>query len=368
MKSIVLWRHRKGSKTLVLMTAKIKIEDVARMAGVSPATASRALRDQELVQIETRERIKKIAGQLGYSPHAAARTLASRRSHMIGLFAIMLTDYPFTDLLRGAMAGACERGYGLMLVESKEHAGGDHLQEIVRAVREGRVDGCLGYLEGADARRLAELQVPCVAVESYGVPRVPTVHLDRVAAGYETASHLLNLGHRRIAMLLVDNSAGPFLVEGYRRAFEEQGLEFRQELVMGFPSDAMLGVDGGTPEGYARVVEAGIRQAMAPAQPPTAMIFSFTQRAMVGLRTFRKMGIRIPEDMAVVGVADVPGCDLCEPPLTVWKGDYVTIGRRGIESLIDRIEGKMAGSMDPILVGGQMVVRESCGTGKKFGV
>jgi LacI family transcriptional regulator len=358
MKAIVLWGDGQERYDLNATTAKIKIEDVARMAGVSPATASRALRDQALVQIETRERIKKIANQLGYSPHAAARTLASRRSHMIGLFAIMLTDYPFTDILRGAMAGACERGYGLMLVESKEQASGDHLQEIIRAVREGRVDGCLGYVEELEARRLAELQVPCVAVESYGVPKVPTVHLDREAAGYDTTSHLLNLGHRRIAILVVDNPAGPFLIEGYRRAFEERGLEFRQELVMGFPSGAMLGVDVETPEGYARVVEAGIRQAMASAEPPTAIVFSFTQRAMAGLRTFRKMGIRIPEDMAVVGVADVPGSDLCEPPLTVWKGDYVAVGRRGVDVLIDQIEGKVGAS---VLVGGKLVVRESCG-------
>ncbi len=351
-----------------MTTAKIKIEDVARVAGVSAATASRALRDQGLVRARTRERIKEVAGRLGYSPDAAGRALASRRSRMIGLFAIMLTDYPFTDILRGAMAGACERGYGLMLVESKEHAEGDHLQEIVRAVREGRVDGCLGYLEGTEARRLAELQVPCVAVESYGVPNVPVVHLDRMTAGYETTSHLLDLGHRRIAVLVVDNPAGPSLVEGYRRAMESRGLEFRQELVMGYPSDAMLGVTANTPEGYARVVEAGVHSAMALAERPTAIVFSFTQRAMVGLRVFRKMGIRVPEDMAVVGVADVPGSDLCEPAVTVWKGDFVSVGRRGVDVLIDRIEGKAGDSGEPILVGGKLVVRESCGGGKNFGL
>ncbi len=337
------------------------MKDVARLAGVSAATASRALRNQSLVTPETRELVSKVAGQLGYAPDVAARSLSTRRSRMIGLFALLLTDYPFTDILRGVVSGAYERGYGVTLIENPDNLSRDPLQEMVKAVREGRVDGCLAYVRPEDAQRLAGLDIPCLGVESYGVQTIPTVHLDRVSAGYEMTRHLLDLGHRRIALLGMDQPSMPELIDGYRRAIRERGLEMKQELIVQYPTARMLGVDDQTREGYAKVVEAGARLAMSLAERPTAIVFHYTLRGMFALRAFRAMNIRVPDDLAVVGFADEPGSDLCDPPFTVWRGDYQAVGRKSAELLIDRIEGKEGHITQPVLVPGQLIIRESCG-------
>jgi len=342
------------------------MRDVAKVAGVSAATASRALRDQSLVRVKTRERIQRVARQLGYVPDAAARSLVSRRSRTIGVPSALLQDYPFSDILRGVVAGANEKGYGIALVGTHGQNTEEHFDEVVRAHREKRIDGYISYLEGPGAARWSRSEIPCVSVESYGQLKMPVVHQDRVTAGYDLTEHLLGLGHRRVAMLGLDQpSFGP-LVEGYRRAHAARGMAIQPELILQYPGYETLGIDPNTPEGYGRHVEAGVRLAMSMVDRPTAVVFHYTMRAMFAIKAFKSLGLRVPDDVAIAGLADQPGSYNTDPSITVWQSDYTEIGRRGAIRLIERIEGTRPEDKDmEIQIPGQLIVRESSGKKKE---
>jgi DNA-binding LacI/PurR family transcriptional regulator len=321
---------------------------------------SRALRENDLVQEETRQRIRAIALQQGYTPNAAARTLSSRRSKTIGISSKMLQDYPFSDILRGIVSGGYERGYVITLVGHNNQSRTVHFQEILRAYREGRVDGYISNIESDEVPKWVKSAIPCVGLENYGIKGLPVVHHDRIAAGQEMTGHLLSLGHRRVALLGNSSSSMPDLIEGYRRAYAEIGVPFSPELVLRYPEIEGRDIDAKTPEGYGRLVDAGVQLVLA--ERPTAVVFHYTQRAMFALRTFKTRGIRVPEDIAIVSLADQPGSYNTDPALTVWQGDYVAMGRQSALMLVDQIEGKgETGVPMTIKIPGKLIIREGCG-------
>ena len=331
------------------------IKDVARLAGVSPATASQALNGRPRVNSETRRRVVDAALKLRYAPNLHGRRLARRRAESIAVIqgkniSTVFSDSFYRVVMGGVVEAARARGYSLMITPtSGAGAGGDHCPGILG---NGAVDGVLlaGVLEEAALLALRHRGLPLVLVDNYlpGV-EVPAVMPDYRAGARLATAHLLALGHRRIAFLgaAVSYPFGWHTYEGYADALGAHGVAQHPPLVR----RCAISVEAATTE---------TADLLALPAPPTA-IFAVTDAMAIGaLRGARARGVPVPARLAVVGMDDIEMSAYTDPPLTTVRVAKEELGRLAAERLIGLIEGEPT---DPALlpVGGELVVRASCG-------
>jgi len=331
------------------------IKDVARLAGVSPATASQALNGRPRVHAETRRRVVDAALKLRYAPNLHGRRLARRRAESIAVIqgknlSTVFSDSFYRVVMGGVVEAARARGYSLVITPtSGAGAGGDHRPGILG---NGAVDGVLvaGVLEEAALLALRHRGLPLVLVDNYlpGV-EVPAVMPDYRAGARLATAHLLALGHRRIAFLgaAVSYPFGWHTYEGYADALGAHGVAQHPPLVR----RCAISVEAATTE---------TADLLALPAPPTA-IFAVTDAMAIGaLRGARARGVPVPARLAVVGMDDIEMSAYTDPPLTTVRVAKEELGRLAAERLIGLIEGEPT---DPALlpVGGELVVRASCG-------
>lgn len=308
------------------------MKDVAKLAGVSQTTVSFVLNNVEGANIsaETQERVFSAIDELGYRPNAMARQLRSNRTHTIGFVSDVVATTPFAGrIIQGAQDAAWEQEYLLLVVST----GGKQAvkQAAVEMLLERRVDGILyaTMYHRAVSPPPHIREVPTVLLDCFVEERnLPSVTPDEVHGGYEATMALLSKGHRRIG-LINDLSPVPAMVgrqQGYRQALAEFGIEFDEHLITRQSSDP--------PGGYA-----GLQQLMAHPNPPTA-IFCFNDRMAMGLyESARKSGLRIPDDLSVVGFDNqeliAPYLD---PPLTTMELPHYAMGQWAVAHLLALIE------------------------------
>ena len=281
------------------------IRDVARQAGVSAATVSRVLNDSPLVLEPTRERVQAAVDELGYRLNATARNLSIGRAMAIGVVVPFFTAPSVIERLRGVverLGRGARREYDLMLfdVEAPEQRGGA-LRDLARR---DRVAGLLVMslpVSDAEVAALERDELPAVLVDA-SHPRLPRVVIDNVRGGELAAEHLLVRGHRRIGFVgdHPTNAYGFTSSEdrrrGFRRALERAGIQ----------SDP--GLDRFGPHGREEAGELATELLTLP-EPPTAVFAASDLQAIGVLRAAAELGIRVPEDLAVIGFDDV---DLAE--------------------------------------------------------
>jgi LacI family transcriptional regulator, repressor for deo operon, udp, cdd, tsx, nupC, and nupG len=274
------------------------IEDVARVAGVSLATVSRALRGLPNVATITRERVQKVADELGYRPDPNASRLATGRSRTIGIAVPFISQWYFAQVVAGVEAVLAEQGYDLLLIS----VGTDEAK--VRFVREWpnlqrRIDALIIVDVDLDSDELTmfEQDQAVVATIGYDFGSFSAVTIDNRAAAQLAVAHLLGLGHRRIGLIGGDPD-GPmsFVVPEERRIGYSAALA-----ALDLPVDPALEAPGSfTLEGGAEAM----RQLLALSDPPTAVFAMSDEMAFGAMRTAREMGLRVPEDMSIVGFDD----------------------------------------------------------------
>jgi DNA-binding LacI/PurR family transcriptional regulator len=273
------------------------INDVATRAGVSVATVSRALRGLPNVAPSTRRRVLDAARELDYVADPHASRLAAGRTRTVGMVVPYITQWFFTQVVSGAEAVLAAAGYDILLYNVGGSAGRDRFLATLPFRK--RVDGIIVIdlpLDAAAQDLLATLGTPVVMV---GVPSriFPTVTIDNVAAGVAATRHLANLGHERIGLVssLPDDPLG-FAApierrRGYLRVLAERGLDLRPE----------LDVPGGfSMSGGAEAMAA----LLSVAAPPTAVFAESDEMAIGALKTIRDAGLRVPEDLSVIGFDD----------------------------------------------------------------
>jgi len=340
------------------MSRNLTIEEVARQAGVSRATVSRVVNGDARVSPATRERVQRVIAEHGYSPNAAARALARRRTQAIGLATdapmTELFGHPYFTLLIQGIAEACERrGYGLVLTPMVSHT-----PEGLRNIRRGHLDGVVvSTVAVGDAflARLDDVGLPYALVGRHPArPEIPAVTADNVAGGRMAAEHLLHLGYRRIAAISGTPGLGSTLdrLEGYTQALSAAGITPQEEWVV--PGDY-------TERGGYRAM-----QRLLALRPRCEAVFCGNDLTAIGaMRALSEAGLRVPDDVAIVGYDDVPVARLVDPPLTTVRQPITEIGRLAAERLIDRLEGveppeeAHAGPAFDV----ELIIRGSCGAG-----
>lgn len=344
------------------MSAKrVTSQDVATRAGVSRTTVSLVLNDVPGIQIseETRRRVVEVAEELGYVPEASAQALASRRVKIVGLLLTrsphhITSDTFLTQILDGLIEVVHEKGLRLLIdIIKAQHQKEAYLQ----LVRSKRIDGVILSGPRIDDDALKQL-------EQEGFPTVIMGHLpgiegcsvdvDNCAAARRAVTHLIDLGHRRIACITnadLSYTAAEERLRGYRRALEEAGLQFEPDLVRygDFDPDS----------GYRQMMDL-LEHRPQGKKAFTAAFVASDVVAFGAKAAIRDKGLNVPREIALVGFDDVPISRYTDPPLTTVKLPARELGHVAGDHLIRLIGGeKLAGAR--VLLDTQLVIRESCG-------
>jgi DNA-binding LacI/PurR family transcriptional regulator len=335
----------------------ISIKDIARVAGVSHSTVSRALGDSPLVREETRERIQALAREMGYSPDLQARALVLGRTRTLGVVVTSIADPFVAAVVQGIEDAAHGTGYSVIL--SSSNAEPRREIEAVELLRAKRVDLVIVLSSRLGALYLEHLErigAPVVLINSHSEDRGPytfSVTVDNRHGGYLATRHLLVLGHRRIAYISgqAHHSDDRERLAGYRHALEEGGAEADPRLVI-------LG-DGDTSGGQRALPELWAHS------PRPSAVFCYNDRTAIGLiHAARQAGMRLPDDLAIVGFDDIPFASFIEPALTTIAQPMRALGQRAVEmglALLDERGQEQAPPADNVVLRGQLIVRASCG-------
>jgi LacI family transcriptional regulator len=326
------------------------IKDVARHAGVSTMTVSRVVNKSGYASGDTRARVEQAVAELGYVPNAVARHLRSKRTRTVALVLSDITNPFFTTIARGVEDVAAARNFAVMFCNTDESEVEEN--EYLQMLIERQIDGVLLVPSGSSPepfRLLGSHNVPLVVLDR----RVSSATFDEVrsdseAGAYQLVRHLLELGHRRIAMLSGQRtiSTSADRIAGYERALKEAGIPIDPALIRN--------------DGFA--VAAGrsaARKVLATRPRPTAIFAGNNFIAFGAIRAIRDIGLLVPEDVSLVCFDDVPDEWAIDPFMTCIVQDAYSMGRRAAELLLTRLTSDRPTKPRSIILPIKLVVRRS---------
>lgn len=334
----------------------VKLEDVARLAGVSRSTVSRVINGQPHVSPETKARVLAAVKKLGYRPHPIARSLATKRTRVISMLipeslTKLFSDQFFAILLQGAVHACNARGYQMVLALFDDPRRQEELYR--QLLQNSYVEGAVVASAPPDDPVIQALQedgIPAVAVGKQ--PGLPYVDVNNYGGARMATEHLLSLGYRRIAT--ITGPVGHLHVQdrlaGYRDALKAHGIPYEEELV----------AEGG----FTEVGAMAAVTKLLPLRPEAFFVQSDTMAAGV-MRALRSHGLRVPEDVAVVGFDDIPLAAVLDPPLTTVRQPIRLLGFMAVELLVDLLDGHRSGLRENTVLPVELVVRSSCGVTRK---
>jgi LacI family transcriptional regulator len=308
----------------------VTIYDIAERAEVSIATVSRVFNGHPRVSPPTRRRVLAAAEEMGYEPHASARSLARQTTHLISAVVPMLTSYFFMEVIRGMQDRLEESAFDLLVYASRTLERVD--AQLARAAQKGRSDGLLLVstpLTAERARHLKSSGRPAVLVDSQH-PDFDSVSIDNRKGAAEAVRHLLALGRQRIALILPNPESGPAISRrrGYEDALEEAGVPLDERLVWTSPEQEL--------HGYTREAGfEGMKALLARGPAPDAVFAASDVQALGALWAARARGLRVPEDLAVIGFDDIRTSAYVG--LSTLRQPMYEMGKVGVEKLLRRI-------------------------------
>jgi len=327
--------------------------DVARVANVSQAMVSYILNDNTTLTVpdETRARILAAIDDLGYVPNRRAQSLRTGKTYTLAVIIPDITNPFYPAFERGVQDAAEQRGYDLVTYNTD----GVAEKEItcLRSLQQGRVDGVVGVFFHATTEHLRPLTDQGVAVVRFE-PRargpldvaVDSIYVDNSAAARTAVSYLIERGHTRIGMIAGRQGPRSTRVLGYRQALTDHNIPIKDDLIH----------DGDFAEGGGY---AGMRGLLTLTPRPTAVFAANDLMAMGALIALREEGLRVPQDMAVVGFDDIPAAKLVAPPLTTVTQFERDIGRRAAEMVLERLHEAITGVARSEEMPYRLVLRES---------
>ena len=327
------------------------LHDVAQRAGVSTATVSRALRGLPVVSEPTRTRIVAIAEELGYVVSPSASRLASGRTHTLGVVVPYVNRWFFGQVIVGVEQELRASGYDLLLYNLGDDAGRDRFFHEMPLRR--RVDAVLVLslpLSDAEVARLRALRVP-VGLVGASVDGFACVHIDDVAGAGTAVRHLVNLGHREIALISGGDDVPMHFTtpvdrrRGYLNALDTAGIGYDPEL----EAAGDFTVAGG---------QRAMSDLLSRSRRPTAVFALSDEMAFGAMRTLRMSGLRVPEDISVIGFDDHDMSDLLD--LTTVAQPVVEQGTAVARLLLDQLSAGVPSSpRHPFSLPTRLVVRRS---------
>ncbi len=332
------------------------LDEIAREAGVSRSTVSRVVNDHPNVSSKTRARVEAAIERTGYRPHGIARSLATNRTHILAMIVPesvtkLFTDPYFPLMLRGATEACNRAGYQLLLSLFTASMDSSMLRD--RVLRSGYLEGVIAAnasLSDELVPSLLDERIPFITVGRHPDDRVNYIDVDNIGGARMAAEHLIRLGHDRIGTITGPQDMTPAQdrFQGYRESMEMHRLPVSDGLVS---------------EGD--FTEAGGRAAMAQllSESPTAVFAASDSMAIGAIRTIRAEGLRVPEDIAVVGFDDIPSALTVDPELTTVRQPIERLGHLAVEVLIQRFEREEGtSSSQRIVLPTELIVRKSCGS------
>ena len=328
------------------------LRDVAELAGVSPRTVSNVVNGYAPVTEATRAKVQSALDELGYRPNVLARNLAVGRSGQLAVVVPYLDTPYFAELLQGIITSARARGYNVLIDQTNGDA--DHERELItRGSRAFLFDGIIFSPLGLAQEELADRDksLPIVILgERVSDGTFDHVGIDDVAAARDATMHLMDLGRTRIAAIgdqpYRTGEAAQLRTRGYRRAHEEAGREVDSALIV--PTPRFNRTDGAT----------AMALLLDSPNPPDA-VFCYSDLVALGaMHTLAVRGLRIPDDVAIVGYDGIEEGRYSNPTLTTIAPDKGAIASTAVERLIARIENRHLAAAE-IKMPHQLVVGES---------
>ena len=329
------------------------IRDVAKLAGVAPITVSRVINDSGYVKLDTRERVDAAIEELGYVPNMLGQSLRFKQTMTIAVVITDITNPFWTTVTRGVEDVAQARGYSIILCNTDESE--DKQEQYLQMLLRRRIDGILLVPTSSDPAPVELVQkqkIPLVLMDRH-VPDVDVdiVRSDSEEAAYQITSHLLSLGHRQIAMLAGPQSVSTSVdrVNGYRRALHDAGLpKSAEKIFLGkFTRET----------GYSMA-----QQMLKELSKITALVAANNFIAIGAMQLLSEKNIRVPEDIAIVTVDDLPSALTITPFFTVATQSALEMGQQATQLLLDRISGTADAPCQEIILPVEMIVRASSGT------
>jgi LacI family transcriptional regulator/LacI family repressor for deo operon, udp, cdd, tsx, nupC, and nupG len=325
----------------------VTIKDIARVAGVSHTTVSRALKNHPAISRETTQRIQQLARQMGYIPSAVAQSLLSRQTWTIGMVITTIADPFIVKVVEGVEQVAQAANYSVFLATS--HNNPDQEVAIVETLHRRRVDAIIvtsSRVGSLYSSQLDQIQVPIVLINNNEEGEyLYSVAVDDMQGAILAAQHLVSLGHRRIGYVGVNNrpKANRRRLVGYEQALTQAGLKVDPALII-YP-------DGQTD------IECGQMSLQNLLTAQATAVFCFNDVVAIGLlMACRRQGVIVPDHLSVVGFDNIEPATYVAPPLTTVAQPLLALGQRAMEMTLDLLAGH--DTQDQVLPC-QLVVRQS---------
>jgi len=326
------------------------IRDIATLAGVSPATVSRVINGRPEVSEAVREKVLRVVAENGYT--VTRPTLAGMHTGLVGVTLPLIHHSYFSEILAGVGEAFYEHELPMVLCPTlHEH---DREVTLLQRLRHGTTDGAILILPEESQEELAALReqgYPFVIVDPRMTPdeRVPTVSASHLSGAREATEHLLRLGHRRIAAITGPHGwiATEERLRGYRGALGEAGIA----------PDPALQIDSNFRDNGGRLATSAL---LSLPDPPTA-IFAFNDMLAIGaLQAIRQHGLRVPQDISVVGFDDTYEASIVHPALTTVRQPLAEMGRMAVAQLVRLLQNQRIEALH-VELATKLVVRESTG-------
>jgi LacI family transcriptional regulator len=323
------------------------IKDIASKAKVSAVTVSRAMNNKPDINAGTKERILKIARQLRYTPNSLAKSMVTRKTHTVGLIMPNSKDPFYAEVIHGICQKLSEHGYSTVLCNSEDDA--DKELTLLRLLREKRVDGILLYPVQRDERYIQELKnsyVPYVLLNRHTKAlKCDYVMNDNVSGATQAMNHLIERGHKKITYVCArpDASSAQERILGCKMALRQNGLP---------PSALTIEYCEETIESCHKLVKELV------ARDNLRAIFVWDDRLALGaLTAIQEQGLRIPEDIALIGYDGIEISAHLFPPLTTVLQPSLQIGETAAQILLERLGNQEKGSPKHVVLKPQLVIR-----------
>ncbi len=334
----------------------VTIKDVASKAKVATSTVSRVISDSPKISEDTKRRVRAVMEELGYHPNYNGRILVSQSTKTIGIVTKVSTinssdNLFFTELLRGISEASHEQDYSIYLTTGNNEA--SIFKEVEKMVKGKRVDGVIVLYSKEDDQVvpfLRENQMPFVML---GKPveranETMFVDNDNVQASKDATQYLIKMGHERIGFIGGDSSfeVARDRLEGYKQALLSKELELEEGVIKNIEQES---------DGAERIVE----EILALPEPPTALVITNDYHALKVMRYMERKGLKLPEEMSIIGFNNTMISTLANPPLTTVDTQSFQLGHESAKNLIDLLNDPSA-VMKSIIIPTVIIERESC--------
>lgn len=325
------------------------IIDVAEKAGVSKSTVSRVLTNSSDVDPKTKKKVLAAIQELGYQPSRAAQVLRNKKTKLIAVLVPRISNAVFAELMQGIENEAAKHQYNVLLCDTDYKA--EKEMNYLKLIQNGQVDGIIMAAYHNEIAVIRDFQKfgPIVLAGEYTEENIfPTVAIDHQKAAYQLTEHLIKQGHQSIGM--VSGSRSSIISRDREKGFHQAMVDYNVPVNKAFIKALSFGIQQG--RDY-------IQTLLAEGTIPSAIFAANDELAVGIIQEAKKQGLRVPEDLAVVGFDDQPIATIVEPELTTIRQPFRQLGEKAVELLMKSFEHEAAGKE---MLETKLVIRDSCGT------